>query len=179
MGARATVLAIAIPAALAGPVLLVLQVRALLRWLRTRVLATLPFGAAVLAGELAAGAVTLAVDRPRLGGWGLRATVLGCTLVEVATGSRIAGRPTLVPLVQSGTTRIRYDVAKFAVPAAGRYRLEVAGVPADAADPDVAWILLRGEPPLLFPLRILGLVAAGAATIAGIVFTALALAGRL
>ena len=187
MAARASLL-LSVPAALAGAALLALQVRGLVRWLRERVIARLPFRAAVDAGELVPGAMTLAIDRPRMSGWTLPTgssagdAALGrdrlrCALVEAATARRIEGRPTLVPLVQSGTSRIRYDVARFAVDAPGRYRLEVEGVPPEASD--ALWILLRGASPLLFPLRIVGIVAAAAATLGGVVFTALVARGAL
>jgi hypothetical protein len=176
------------PVAIGGAALLALQVRALVRWLRERILARLPFGAQVDAGALAAGPMTLAIDRPRMSGWTLPTgssagdAALGrerlrCALVEIGTARRIEGRPTLVPLVQSGASRIRYDVARFEVDAPGRYRLEVEGVPAEAADTE--WILLRGGSPLAFPLRIVGIVAAAAATIGGVVLTALAAGGAL
>jgi hypothetical protein len=188
MGAR--ILFVSMPAAAAGAALLAVQVRALLRWLRERVLATVPFAAAVDLGPLDAGAISLAIDRPRMKGWSLPTgsgaadALLGraplrCALVDVATARRVEGRPTLVPLVQSGTTRLRYDVARFAVADAGRYRLVVEGVPAGAQDPEIFWVLLRASAPLLFPLRIVGLVAAGAATIGGVVLSALALTGAL
>jgi hypothetical protein len=132
--------------------------------------------------------VILAIDRPRMAGWTLPTgssagdAALGrerlrCSLVETTTARRIEGRPTLVPLVQSGTSRIRYDVARFDLDAPGRYRLEIDGVPGEAADTE--WIFLRGGSPLAFPLRIVGIVAAAAATIGGVVFTALAASGAL
>jgi hypothetical protein len=190
MSARASLLFLSVPAAAGGAALLAVQVRALLRWLRERVLAHLPFSASVDAGELGAGKVALAIDRPRMKGWNLPTgsgaadAALGrarprYALVEAATARRIDGRATLVPLVQSGTTRIRYDVATFDVPSAGRFRLEVEGLPAAEPDADVHWVLLRASAPLLFPLRIVGLVAAAGAMIGGIVFTALVLSRAL
>ena len=171
----------------AGIVLLIVQVRSLLNFLRNRVVAELPFaGMADLALDQA-GSFVLGIDRPRLSGWN---QPTGSVLADKATGrdryrywlvapgaaTRVEGSKTLVPFTTTTMSRIRCDVARFEVPHAGTWRLTVDGFVAGADDREIRWRMARASNPLAFPARILGLVAAGALAIVGLVFTLLSFA---
>lgn len=177
--------AVAALAFVAGVALLILQVRALLRFLQSRVVAELPFTAT---GDIVldqAGSFLLGIDRPRLSGWSqptgsmLADKAIGRDryrywLAERGGGARIEGSKTLVPFTTTTMSRIRYDVARFDVPRTGTWQLTVDGFIAAADGREIRWRIARASNPLALPARILGLVAAGALAIVGLVFTLLA-----
>ena len=187
-GWRIALAGIAAVALVVGLASLIVQVRALFRFLRQRVVAELPFAGTADVTFDRAGGFALGIDRPRLRGWGQpTGSVLadkatgrdryGYALIEAGSGARIEGRKTLVPLITTTMTRIRYDVARFDVPRAGRWRLVVEGFATSDDDGIMRWRITRAGHPLGFAARIVGLIAAGALSIAGLVGTALAIAG--
>jgi hypothetical protein len=119
-----------------------------------------------------AGTIVVNVEHRRLDASLMRAEFV---LLDAAQRP-LPSAPILVPTRVSGLARVRSQMRSFQVPAPGRYRLDMSGAAGDASDN----VLLLQQPygAMLF-VYILGMVAGGAGTIGGIVFSALKLAGKI
>lgn len=126
-----------------------------------------------------AGGIALNIEGPRLT---TKFRSLEFALIETATGQQAPSRSILFRLQRSTFQRVRLEYRRFSLGRPGRYRLQIAGMRPEVDYSDCRIVFdypLEPSSPIFFPFLLtvagagLGLVGA----IAGIVFSALILAG--
>ncbi|MBV9879734.1 MAG: hypothetical protein JO180_04520 [Gemmatirosa sp.] len=172
-------LALAVPGALAMGVLLVRVVRSLVRTVRRAVVTRVPVPppestAHVDFGET--GTFALSLETSRLTLPTARARELRVVMAS-ETGAPLPVRAALTTTRVSSFDRVRIEIARVAVPLPGRYALRV-GRPTHVDDvaPDAAIVVSRPVGGAIVT-HVLALIALGAALIAAIVVSGLALGG--
>lgn len=138
--------------------------------LQTEEVAVLPLGSGGAVDILEAGELVLSLR----GSAGSRDFANASFVLRDAAGHPV---PSTMIAMRSVRTRLSGEttlsVRRFAVPAPGRYRLEIAGVDAGKIS-DNSRVVLSRPGGLRLALRVLWVVSAAAALLAGIVFSAVA-----
>jgi hypothetical protein len=159
------------PALVGGMALIGLCVALLLRTVRQREFARLPLSATQEFDLPEAGPVGFLVDQPRLRG--MQPSLFNPSALSVSLEDK-AGRimpvtRALAPISIKGLARRRTELANLAEAAAGRYRVHVAGVPADSECAGSFLVVARPIPKLTFVLGILAIIASSAMAVGGLI----------
>jgi hypothetical protein len=161
-------------AGLLGAALVAWSITRLLRVLRESILARLPVVAEQDVRFAAQGPVVLCIEQPH---FSMPFTGVGFAMRD-DYGHEVPSTPIVFRSKVSGFSRVRLAVRTFDVPRAGRYRLIASGIAAGRDMSDAALVFARPFVGAMV-LCILGIVFGGMALIAGIVLTALRLAGKI
>lgn len=172
---QSLLMALSIAAMLLGVAVLYLSITRIFRLLRDSEVARVPAGSESTVMFGAPGTYVLHVDQPRLS-----MAMVGAkfALREEASGADVPSSPVILRTTNAGFATASASVRSFDVERAGAYRLLVTNVDPAGDLSRVQLIFARPYAVALF-LLIFATVFGGACLIAGVVFTALQISGKL
>ncbi len=164
-------LLLTVPGCIIGLGLLIASVVYLLRTIRVPELARLPLVAEQDIDLKDSGPLNFVLDKPRFRN--VQASVFKPFALSVAledsAGKVVQAAPALMPMTVEGISRARVDIASLDSIRPGPYRIRIDGLAADAADSDSFLVIARPVSKLAFVASILGIIAAAALTLGGLI----------